>query len=243
MPGQLRLTASDRLSGVQSIAYQLDGGAWTQYSDNVNFKRTLSVPAIGDHVISIQATNGAGVQTELDDQPFTVLDVQVQPTPTPSDTPTQPPTTRPQPAGGSAPTPAPAQPRPTSPPPPAPPPPFNLGVTVAPTNVTSSSCPVTINFTGTITYTGSGGTFQYTWVRSDGAMLVPPNTVTFTGPGTVAATGFGGMPETWTLGDPTGTDPRFRPFNGWEELKILSPTVFSNQAAFQLTCDPPQVIG
>jgi hypothetical protein len=112
-PGRLRLDALDRLSGVVSVEYRLDGSGWTPYSDDVSFVRTLVVPAVGMHTISIRATDLAHNVSEVDDLTFQVVDTTPSPSPTPSATPA--PTRRPPTAPPTAsPTPAPTPPCPAS---------------------------------------------------------------------------------------------------------------------------------
>ncbi len=108
-------------------------------------------------------------------------------------------------------------------------------------NVVTTACPVTFTFTATITYTGNAvGRFQYVWLRSDGAIDTNQTFVSFSGPGTQQVT------TQWIrLGDPTGQDPRFKPFNGWEQLQLQAApgvAVLSNRAMFSLTCNPPPPI-
>jgi hypothetical protein len=85
----------------------------------------------------------------------------------------------------------------------------------------SSTCPTTFNFAGTIT-ANAAGTVTYRWERSDGA-TGPTQGLTFSGPGArpVAAT-------TWSIGA-AGTH--------WERIHVLTPNDrYSNQATFTLTC-------
>jgi hypothetical protein len=83
------------------------------YSDDVSFVRTLVVPAVGMHTISIRATDLARNVGETDDLTFQVMDT--TPSPTPAATPTPAPTRRPPtPTPTAAPTPAPTPPCPTS---------------------------------------------------------------------------------------------------------------------------------
>lgn len=93
-------------------------------------------------------------------------------------------------------------------------------------------------FTGTVTYTGSAAIrVQYVWLRSDGGIQTTQTFLSFSGPGTQTVT------TTWTLGDPNGQDPAFKPFRGWEQVQLqTSPVALSNQANFTLTCNPPSPI-
>ncbi|HSR25370.1 MAG TPA: hypothetical protein VLW53_17575, partial [Candidatus Eisenbacteria bacterium] len=226
-PGQLRLGASDTLSGVDRIDYQLDGADPAAYSDDVSFVRTLVIPQVGTHTISIRATDVAGNIAVLNDQAFDVVDA--TPAPTPSPSPSASPTSTPTPRT-AAPPPAPAPPvaTPTPAPTPTPPPPFSITASVRPASATTTSCPFTFTFTATITYTGSGPvTLQYVWLRSDGAVQVQPFTVSFSGAGSQSL-----QSTTWTL----SSSPN-QTFTGWEQVQLRSsPVVLSNQASFSLTC-------
>lgn len=108
---------------------------------------------------------------------------------------------------------------------------FSVSSTASPASLTTTSCPAVITFTATIDYSGSGGTFQYMWLRSDGATQTTPGELTF------KAAGRQTVSTTWTLG---ASLPAFQPFNGWEQLKIVSPIVLSNPAAFTLNCTGPK---
>jgi hypothetical protein len=223
-PGQLRLGAVDRLSGVDGIEYRLDGSDLTAYSDDVSFVRTLVVPGVGTHTITVVATDVAGNRSVMADQTFQVQD-SATPSPSPSPIPT--PTRRPTP------TPVTATPTPTPTPAPTPTPLFVITATVRPTSVTTTACPVTFTFTATITYVGTAPvTLSYVWNRSDGAIQTTPDTISFTGPTSqpvpLAST-------TWTLG---AAIPLFQPFNGWEQVQLASqPVTLSNRANFTLTCN------
>jgi hypothetical protein len=217
-PGRLRLAALDTLSGVANVEYQLDGSGWTPYSDDVSFVRTLVVPTVGTHTVSIRATDLASNVGEVDDLTFQVVDT--TPSPSPSPTPTASATRRPPTAPPATPTPTPA--------PTTPPPPFSISASVSPSgSVTSFSCPVTFTFTAAITYTGSAEvSVPYVWLRSDGATQTTQTSVSFSGPGTQQ------VQTTWTLSTSLNT-----PFNGWEQVQLqTSPAVLSNMATFSLTC-------
>ncbi len=128
-PGMLRLAAVDTLSGVDSIEYQLDGSDWNAYSDDVSFVRTLVVPTVGTHTISIRARDLARNVGEVDGLTFDVVDStpspspSASPTPTPTATPTAGPTRRPT----NAPPPPPPTPAPTPAPTPIP-----IAITISP---------------------------------------------------------------------------------------------------------------
>jgi hypothetical protein len=190
-PGQLRLAASDTLSGVQSIDYQLDGSPWTPYSDDVSFRRTLAIPTLGAHSISVRATDLAGNSSELDNQPFTVVDTSTpspSPSSSPSPTPTPTPTRRP-----NGPTTPPATPTPAPAPTPIPPA-FQLGADLSSSPPVPSANPpfcgqfttppaAVFTVTGHITNTGGAGTAAFQWLR-DGA-AGPPQNIAFSGPTTL----------------------------------------------------------
>jgi hypothetical protein len=234
LPGQLRMGATDTLSGVARVDYSLDGSDWKQSSNDVNLYPTLAIRTVGTHSVSVRATDLAGNMSELDDQTFQVVNSTPSPSPSPSPAAagpqsTLPPKTGPTQAPTSAPTTPPtASPTPT-PVPTTPPPPFSASASVSPASATSFNCPsgVTFTFTGTITYTGSGPiNVQYQWLRSDGAIQTNQTFVSFGGPGSQQVT------DTWTLfPSPPAT------FSGWEQVEVMtSPAVLSNQANFTLTC-------
>lgn len=107
-------------------------------------------------------------------------------------------------------------------------PPFavtNATANVSPTS--STTCPETFTFNGTLTANGAGNV-TYQWIRSDGASS-PPAALTFLTAGTQNV-----LPETWTLGTPGFN------FTGWEKILVLSPnSVTSPEANFTLNCPPP----
>jgi len=226
-PGRIRIYAVDGQSGVASVQYQLDGGDWANASDDVTVARTITVPGVGDHALAFRATDLAGNVSAVGTAPFTVIDVAAPPPPTPGAPPTPTPE-QPTSAQTSAPT-APATTAPQAGTAPAAPR-LSASASASPANLTTSSCPAMITFTAVISYSGPAGTYQYVWLRSDGAIQTTPGTVSFAGSGTQTVS------TTWTLGAATST---FQPFNGWEQLKILSPVVVSNQAAFTLNCTTP----
>lgn len=89
-------------------------------------------------------------------------------------------------------------------------------------------CPGVITFNGSIT-SNKAGTVKYIFTRSDGATDTITKTLIFTNPGTKT------VKDTWQLG---GTSLPY--VKGWEAIKILSPrSVTSNQATFELRCNPP----
>jgi uncharacterized cupredoxin-like copper-binding protein len=62
------LTATDAGSGVDSVEYQLDGGAWTAYTAPV------VVSAVGDHMLHYRATDVAGNTSPEGMESFTVVE-------------------------------------------------------------------------------------------------------------------------------------------------------------------------
>lgn len=106
-------------------------------------------------------------------------------------------------------------------------PPFavtSVNASVSPTS--SSTCPQTFLFDGSITANGSG-VATYQWMRSDGSVS-PAQTVTFLIAGTQNV-----ATDSWTLGAPG--------FNttGWDRIQVLSPnSISSPQATFTLNCPP-----
>jgi hypothetical protein len=177
-PGRLRLDALDTLSGVASVEYRLDGSGWTPYSDDVSFVRTLVVPTVGTHTISIRSLDLARNVGEVDDLTFQVIDTTPTPSPTPSATPT--PTRRP-PTATPAPTPAPT----------ATPPSFQAAPTLTATLTSPPppTCgpfagPATWTVAGQITDTGGPGTATYRWVHDGVAQ--PTQSLTFNQAGTLS---------------------------------------------------------
>jgi hypothetical protein len=89
-------------------------------------------------------------------------------------------------------------------------------------------CPGVVTFNGTVT-SGKAQTVTYIFTRSDGAIDTNPKTLTFTTPGSKTVS------DTWTLG---GDGLPY--YAGWEAIKITAPSVVaSNQANFELRCNPP----
>jgi hypothetical protein len=85
----------------------------------------------------------------------------------------------------------------------------------------AAPCPVTLNFSGTVTTNGAG-VVKYTFMRNDGA-TAPVYTLEFDAAGTKP------LNTTWTLDLPA--------YEGWQAVKILSPNeTFSEKAPFRLTC-------
>ena len=86
----------------------------------------------------------------------------------------------------------------------------------------SGTCPVTINFKGTITTAGDHpGTISYRFARSDGASA-QSQSLRFTSEGTKTVT------NSWTIG---------KSYTGWQQLIITSPKeVRSAQAKFTIDC-------
>ena len=94
----------------------------------------------------------------------------------------------------------------------------------------AAPCPVTLNFSGTITANGAG-VVKYTFMRNDGA-TAPVYTMEFDAAGTKP------LGTTWTLDLPA--------YEGWQAVKILSPNeMFSEKAPFRLACgkEPPAASG
>ncbi len=88
----------------------------------------------------------------------------------------------------------------------------------------SGSCPGVITFIAKITVDGPCHV-RYRWMRSDGART-PLQDLVFNAAGQQEVT------TTWTLGG-----PRLRNYNGWEAIRIYSPTPgTSGHANFNLHC-------
>ena len=64
---EVMLTATDAGSGVESVEYALDGGAWTTYADPVQ------VDTVGEHSVSYRATDQAGNVSVPEATAFTVV--------------------------------------------------------------------------------------------------------------------------------------------------------------------------
>jgi hypothetical protein len=91
------------------------------------------------------------------------------------------------------------------------------------------NCPGVIKFEGTIK-SPKAQTVTYIFTRSDGATDTKPKTLLFTAPNQSKS-----VSTTWTLG---GDGLPY--YSGWEAIKITAPTtVTSNQAKFELRCNPP----
>ena len=89
-------------------------------------------------------------------------------------------------------------------------------------------CPGLIRFNGSITV-NRAMTVKYIFTRSDSALDTNTKSLVFNGPGTQ------NVADTWTLGG-----DKLPHYRGWEAIKVLSPKeVISNQAAFELRCNPP----
>jgi len=97
-PARLQLLHHDNLSGVAGVDYQLDGAAWSTYTDEVNFSRTLLVDPPGQHAIAFRGTDLAGNVSPTVVQMFTVVGEAASPPAAspPTPVPTAPP--RPAPA-------------------------------------------------------------------------------------------------------------------------------------------------
>lgn len=88
-------------------------------------------------------------------------------------------------------------------------------------------CPVTLNFTGSIS-TDSPGTVQYTFIRSDGA-TGPVQTLDFKAAGTQTVS------TSWTLGDAKSLPS----YQGWQALRIISPNAMESSqetGSFVMKC-------
>jgi hypothetical protein len=95
------------------------------------------------------------------------------------------------------------------------------GAAVAVSPSSSTTCPRTFNFAGTIT-ANAAGTVTYRWERSDGG-IGTTHSLTFTGAGTKSVTAL-----SWTL---SAAGSR------WARIHVLSPnSIYSNQATFTLSC-------
>lgn len=142
--------------------------------------------------------------------------------PTPTDTPLPPPTT-------VSPSPTPITPTDT----PLPPPTLPIrptGITVLVSSGFSDQCPNSFFFTGYIS-ADKAGTITYQWERSDGGYS-SPQTLDFSGAQTLEVN-----PMDWRFNV-------FAPYsyNGWAQLRVLSPVdLISNSASFTLDCPPPPV--
>jgi hypothetical protein len=108
----------------------------------------------------------------------------------------------------------------------------SMNASITNTSGPVTSCPVTINFTATISATNWSSTanrqVQYKWIRSDGADA-PTQTLNFPAGGPTTQT----VTDTWQLGA-----------NGqrWEAIQISYPPLSnatSNHAVFTLTCPTP----
>lgn len=88
-------------------------------------------------------------------------------------------------------------------------------------------CPVKISFSGRISVAGGSGTVAYKFLRNDGASA-PVKALTYDGPGSKSVS------TAWTLGAAT---PRFRPYSGWQSIKIFDPEEMeSKRASFKIYC-------
>lgn len=88
-------------------------------------------------------------------------------------------------------------------------------------------CPVTLNFTGSIS-TDSAGTVQYTFIRSDGA-TGPVQTLDFKAAGTQTVS------TSWTLGDAKSLPS----YQGWQALRVISPNALESSretGSFAMKC-------
>jgi hypothetical protein len=93
------------------------------------------------------------------------------------------------------------------------------------TNMSSSTCPTAVTFSGIITV-NDAGTVRYRWDRSDGAVS-PAVSTTFTQAGSAPV-----RSSEWHL-SASGTF--------WQRLHVLAPNeLVSNQAGFTLNCPPRQ---
>src|SRR5919106_2660462 len=89
-------------------------------------------------------------------------------------------------------------------------------------------CPVTIQFSGTITDNVGNRDVAYRFIFSDGATQAMP-AIHFDQPGSQSVS------TTWTLGDINALPS----YQGWAAIEILQPVQLqSNRAEFQITCTP-----
>jgi hypothetical protein len=96
-------------------------------------------------------------------------------------------------------------------------------------------CPVTIEFTGTITDNVGNRDVTYRTIWSDGA-TTDEVVIHFDQPGSqsISNPAAGGLPYTWTLGGGT-----LLSYQGWMAIEILQPVQLqSNRAEFEFTCTP-----
>jgi hypothetical protein len=92
----------------------------------------------------------------------------------------------------------------------------------------AGDCPARVVFRGSIT-ANAPGVVRYVFTRSDGAVDTDIKTLRFARAGTLPVT------TTWTLGG--APLPQYK---GWEAIKVLQTRpVLSNEAAFEVRCDPP----
>lgn len=94
---------------------------------------------------------------------------------------------------------------------------------------TSTTCPETFNFAGTVTARGTGSV-TFLFERSDGSSSAE-QTLVFGGDGSQPVS------DAWMLPGAPGFT-----FNGWERIRITSPNALtSNQADFALVCPPDPI--
>ncbi|MGA7669916.1 MAG: choice-of-anchor D domain-containing protein [Nitrolancea sp.] len=156
---QVAIEAFDNLSGVSSIEYQLDQGAWTAYSNDTSFRPLLKIDQAGDHTVSIRATDLAGNQSPVKSLDISVVSsAPTNATPSPVATPAATPTSNATPAPQATPTPSPTpSPTPTPAPSPTPTPEPAPVAVIDPTEVTFPGQPMnTTSQPRTVTVTNSG---------------------------------------------------------------------------------------
>ncbi|MEI7555274.1 hypothetical protein, partial [Candidatus Chlorohelix sp.] len=70
-PVTLQLDATDALSGISSIEYQVDGSPWRSYTSDTT-TNSITVKDKGEHVVNYRATDGAGNLSSVGAATFTI---------------------------------------------------------------------------------------------------------------------------------------------------------------------------
>jgi hypothetical protein len=99
----------------------------------------------------------------------------------------------------------------------------------------NGACPVTIEFSGTITDNVGNRDVTYRTIWSDGG-TTGEQVIHFDQPGSqsISNPASGGLPYSWTLGGDT-----LMSYQGWMAIEILQPVQLqSNRAEFEFTCTP-----